>query len=144
MRRARNCFDHLAGEFGVRLHEAAIAAGALQASPDGLLPGRSSAEFFAPLGMNCEEITVGRRVFCRECLDWSMRRSHLAGALGAACLSRILDLGWARREGKSRLIAFTPEGERRFLDFLRRPMPPGSRHPHNPLHFARGFCIRRV
>jgi DNA-binding transcriptional ArsR family regulator len=126
MRRARICYDHLAGELGVRLHEAAIAAGALQASADGLVPSQSSAEFFAPLGISCDEITVGRRVFCRECLDWSMRRSHLAGALGAACLSRILDLGWARREGKSRLIAFTPEGERRFLYFLRRPMPPGN------------------
>lgn len=124
MRKARICYDHLAGELGVRLHEAAIAHGALRASTDGLVPGDGADAFFSPLGIRCEELAEGRRAFCRECLDWSMRRSHLAGALGAACLSRLLALDWARREGKSRVIAFTPDGERRFLEFLRHPAGP--------------------
>lgn len=121
MRKARMCYDHLAGEFGVRLHEAAIAAGALRACADGLVPGEKADAFFSPLGLRCEEIDAGKRAFCRECLDWSMRRSHLAGALGAACLARIFALGWARREAQSRVIAFTPDGERQFLAFLDRP-----------------------
>ncbi|MGL5445792.1 MAG: ArsR/SmtB family transcription factor [Rhabdaerophilum sp.] len=120
LRKARICYDHLAGEFGVQLHEAAIAVGALRAGADGLVPGEKANAFFAPLGIQCEELTRGRRIFCRECLDWSMRRSHLAGALGAACLSRILALGWARREAQSRVIAFTPDGERRFLSLFDR------------------------
>jgi DNA-binding transcriptional ArsR family regulator len=115
LRKARICYDHLAGEFGVKLHEHAIASGALRASANGLEPGANAEPFFAPLGIRCEELAEGPRVFCRECLDWSMRKSHLAGALGAACLTGILALGWARREAQSRVIAFTPEGERRFL-----------------------------
>lgn len=121
MRKARICYDHLAGEFGVKLHEAAIATGALQAGADGLVPGDKADAFFAPLGIRCEDLAHGKRIFCRECLDWSMRRSHLAGALGAACLSRVLALGWARREAQSRVIAFTPDGERRFLHLFDRP-----------------------
>lgn len=120
LRKARVCYDHLAGEFGVKLREAAIAADALRAGFDGLLPGQNANTFFAPLGIRCEELMRGKRIFCRECLDWSMRRSHLAGALGAACLSRIFELGWARRETQSRAVAFTPEGERRFLAFFDR------------------------
>jgi DNA-binding transcriptional ArsR family regulator len=115
LRKARICYDHLAGEFGVMLHESAIAAGALRAGPQGLAPGEAADAFFAPLGIVCTDLGDARRIFCRECLDWSMRRSHFAGALGAACLSRIMALGWARREGRSRVIAFAPEGESRFL-----------------------------
>jgi hypothetical protein len=115
LRKARVCYDHLAGEFGVRLHEAAIAAGALHAGLHGLVAGGNAAGFFAPLGVRCDDLMQERRPFCRACLDWSMRRSHLAGALGAACLARILALGWASREAGSRVIAFTPAGERQFL-----------------------------
>lgn len=121
LRKARICYDHLAGELGVKLHEAAIAVGALRAGAHGLVPGEMADAFFAPLGIQCDELAQGRRVFCRECLDWSMRRSHLAGALGAASLSRILALGWARRVAQSRVIAFTPDGERRFLALFDRP-----------------------
>jgi hypothetical protein len=53
-----------------------------------------------------------RRPLCRPCLDWSQRRHHLAGALGAALLKRCLELGWARRVRGSRVVAFSPAGER--------------------------------
>jgi hypothetical protein len=52
---------------------------------------------------------------CKSCLDWSERRSHLAGTLGKALLSRMFDQGWARRSDDSRAVLFTPEGERKFL-----------------------------
>lgn len=123
LRKARICYDHLAGQFGVKLHEAAIASGALRASAEGLVPGDKADHFFSPLGIRCEALIRERRGFCRECLDWSMRRSHLAGALGAACLSRILALGWAKREAQSRVIHFTQAGERQFLSLFDPPDP---------------------
>ena len=52
---------------------------------------------------------------CRECLDWSERRSHLAGSLGGALLTRFYDLGWAKREGGSRVVTFSKKGEKAFL-----------------------------
>jgi hypothetical protein len=55
---------------------------------------------------------------CRACMDWSERRNHLAGALGAAILERIVDRGWAKRERASRLIVFRAAGERAFNDAL--------------------------
>ncbi|MFO1165924.1 MAG: hypothetical protein U1E55_12295 [Paracoccus sp. (in: a-proteobacteria)] len=55
-----------------------------------------------------------RAPLCRECLDWSERRSHLAGHLGRAMLARLTGLGWARRDPDSRVIRFSPEGERQF------------------------------
>jgi DNA-binding transcriptional ArsR family regulator len=118
LRKARICYDHLAGEFGVKLHETAIAVGALLASPNGLLPGEKANEFFGPLGIRCDDLTQGRRIFCRECLDWSLRRPHLAGALGAACLRRILELGWARRDAESRAVLFSPTGQQKFLSLF--------------------------
>lgn len=118
MRKARVCYDHLAGELGVMLHERAMEHGALRAVPGGLIAGERADAFFSPLGIRCEELEQSRRAFCTECLDWSVRRSHLAGALGAACLTRILELGWARREPQSRAVTFSPEGERRFHAFV--------------------------
>jgi hypothetical protein len=65
-------------------------------------------------GIDLEEAGRSRRALCKECLDWSVRRSHLAGALGAALLARFYALGWARRLPKSRIVSFTPTGLRAF------------------------------
>jgi hypothetical protein len=59
-----------------------------------------------------------RRTFCRACMDWSERRYHLAGSLGAALLARVYEQGWARRDRSSRVVLFTPNGERRFRELL--------------------------
>lgn len=115
LRKARICYDHLAGEFGVRLHEASIARGHLEVRADGLGLTPEGSRFFTAFGIDLDELAGSRRPLCRACLDWSLRRSHLAGALGAACLTRILDQGWARREKQSRIIAFSPAGEQKFL-----------------------------
>lgn len=118
MRKARSCYDHLAGEMGVQLYAALVDRGDLVVAPDGLA--------LTPIGRNrflAEGIDVGAleqkgRPLCRACLDWSERRHHLAGPLGAAILRHILDRGWARRDGKGRAITFAGEGERRFARFL--------------------------
>jgi len=59
-------------------------------------------------------LAAQRSPLCRECLDWSERRSHLAGSLGRALLSRVEDLGWARRVDGTRIVRFTPKGESAF------------------------------
>ena len=68
----------------------------------------------AALGIDLSSLKAQRRPVCRTCLDWSERRSHLAGSLGEALLARFIADGWAKREKDSRAIRFTSEGERRF------------------------------
>ena len=58
---------------------------------------------------------------CKDCLDWSVRRSHLAGALGAAILDRLYELKWAKRRTGSRVVAFTPKGETQFKELFGTP-----------------------
>ena len=114
LRRARVCYDHLAGELGVALKEGLITAGRLEEDGEALRPTRAGAEFLRGIGIELETLGQGRRPLCRACLDWSERRSHLAGALGAALLDRIYDLGWAARAPGERIVRFTAEGLKAF------------------------------
>jgi len=118
MRRARSCYDHLAGAMGVRLHEALIARGDLVATPDGLGLSVAGRNRFLAEGIDTDALERKGRSLCRACLDWSERRHHLAGPLGAAILRHILDRGWATRDRKGRVILFSRDGERRFDLFL--------------------------
>ncbi|MDL2401046.1 ArsR/SmtB family transcription factor [Rhizobium mayense] len=115
LRKARICYDHLAGDYGVRMLDSLIAAGAISAVGDGLnLTERGEAQL-SSIGIDVTGLRSTRRPLCRSCLDWSERRAHLAGSLGKALLSNFFDKGWARRSENSRSILFTSEGERRFL-----------------------------
>jgi DNA-binding transcriptional ArsR family regulator len=115
LRKARICYDHLAGEYGVRLYEALKKRKAFTVEEEGLRLSGAGRKFCAEFGIDLAHLESSRRPLCRDCLDWSVRKSHLAGSLGAAILARIQQLGWARRERESRIIAFTPPGERAFL-----------------------------
>jgi DNA-binding transcriptional ArsR family regulator len=115
LRKARICYDHLAGDFGVRMLDSFVCRGDIESDGENLAitpKGRAEIEAF---GINLSRLSSTRRPLCKSCLDWSERRSHLAGTLGKALLSHMFDLGWARRSEESRAILFTPEGERRFL-----------------------------
>ncbi|HEX4151612.1 MAG TPA: helix-turn-helix transcriptional regulator [Steroidobacteraceae bacterium] len=112
LRRARICYDHLAGEAGVTVYEGLMHRRYLEMSHDGLRPTESGVAWFSRLGVDTEAAARQRRTFCRPCMDWSERRYHLAGALGAALLSRFYDLGWAKRDRSSRVIRLSPKGER--------------------------------
>lgn len=120
LRSARVCYDHLAGEQGVQLLETLLRRRLLRgpASPGGepLALTPAGAAFFRDWGIEVDALARGRRPLCRGCLDWSERRQHLAGALGAALLQRLFTLGWARREGGSRVLRFTPHGLRRLRE----------------------------
>lgn len=115
LRKARICYDHLAGDYGVMLYEA-LKKKKLFALEEGELKlSKAGRKFCGEFGIDLPSLETSRRPLCRDCLDWSVRKSHLAGSLGAALLTRIQDLGWARRDRTSRVIAFTPPGERAFL-----------------------------
>jgi DNA-binding transcriptional ArsR family regulator len=119
MRRARICYDHLAGELGVWAFEELTRHGVLKSGAHALQLGAGGAEWFKRAGIDVLAADSGRRVLCRACLDWSERRHHLAGALGAALLRRVGELGWAKQETRSRIVRFTPRGERSFQQLVR-------------------------
>ena len=115
LRKARVCYDHLAGEFGVLAFEALLARRVFKSDTNGLTLTNVGAAWFAELGIDAAAAAAAkRRAFCRPCLDWGERRHHLGGALGTALLERLFELGWARRAKGSRVISFTPKGEPAF------------------------------
>jgi hypothetical protein len=76
--------------------------------------------FFARSGFDFAALDHGRRPLCRPCLDWSERRSQLSGTLGAAIFDRVLTRGWAVREPGTRVVRFSPDGERRMKAWFSR------------------------
>jgi DNA-binding transcriptional ArsR family regulator len=118
LRKARVCYDHLAGELGVLAYESLLRNEWLKMSPQGLRPSAAGIEWFKGAGIDTDRALRQRRTFCRPCMDWSERRHHLAGSLGAALLSRLCDAGWAKRDKTSRVVRFTADGERRFKDLI--------------------------
>ena len=75
---------------------------------------RAGKKFLGELGIDLEALATQRRRLSHACLDWSVRRHHLAGAVGAALLQRSYEVGWARRVKNARVVAFSPAGERAF------------------------------
>ena len=120
LRRARVCYDHLAGELGVAVYESLLQRRVIQLSARGLKLTEAGIDWFARMGIDTHEVARQRRTFCRACLDWSERRHHLAGALGAALLSRFVHAGWMSRAKNSRVVKFTPIGERKFQALFSR------------------------
>jgi DNA-binding transcriptional ArsR family regulator len=110
LRQARVCYDHLAGELGVAIHERLLARCALAAASDGLVLTAAGHRLLQQLGIDTAALALQRRRFCHACLDWSERRHHLAGAVGAALLARMIELGWIRRGKGSRVVVVTAHG----------------------------------
>lgn len=117
LRYARSCYDHLAGQCGVALWDR-LHAHAHLAERDGATVLTTQGEAWCRrLGVDLAAMRASRRPLCRPCLDWSERRMHLAGALGAAILDRMLALALVRRQPQGRALQVTPKGER-FLESL--------------------------
>jgi DNA-binding transcriptional ArsR family regulator len=110
---ARSCYDHLAGRIGVDLTEALKSARVIRprGERDFELGARGKL-WFGNLGVELGSLKPSRRYFARQCLDWTERRPHLAGALGAALLSRLMALGWFARLPKTRALRITHRGAR--------------------------------
>jgi len=111
LRKARVCYDHLAGELGVLVYESLARRGAFALDADGIGLTTQGHDLMRALSIEPDALPASRRPFCRTCLDWSERRHHLAGQLGTVMLDRFQQLGWARRVPESRVLAFTPDGE---------------------------------
>ena len=129
LRKARICYDHLAGDYGVRMLDSLIEAGSISAVGEGLSLTANGEKHLGSIGIDLSGLRSSRRPLCRSCLDWSERRAHLAGSLGKALLSNFLDKGWARRTENSRSIFFTPEGDRRFLALFPLELSDGAPQP---------------
>jgi hypothetical protein len=107
LRTARTCYDHLAGRLGVALADALTGAGHVTLTHDGGEVTDGGHAFLREFGA---EPAAGKRVFCRPCLDWSERRPHIAGRLGAVLATRCLELGWIARQRDSRAVTITAAG----------------------------------
>ena len=119
LRKARVCYDHLACDLGVLAFESLEQRGYLRRKAGELILTRAGKRFFNDTGIDVESLTAQRRRLSHACLDWSVRRHHLAGAVGAALLNRCYELGWARRARNSRAVDFSPTGERAFRQRFR-------------------------
>ncbi len=116
LRKARVCYDHLAGDLGVELYESLCREGLLKNGSEPPHLTETGKALLGDFGVDLEALGKSRRPLCRSCLDWSVRRSHLAGSLGAALLDRMYALKWAKRVKGTRIVRFTPSGERAFRE----------------------------
>ena len=114
LRKARVCYNHLAGELGVQMMDSFKAREFIAGDDGELRLTDSGSGFLMEFGIEVHTLGKQRRALCKPCLDWSARRTHLAGSLGTALLNRFYNLGWATRREGSRIVVFSPQGEREF------------------------------
>jgi DNA-binding transcriptional ArsR family regulator len=112
LRHARTCYDHLAGQVGVGLLTVLLGRGHLAPGPRDYRVTASGQALFAELGIDLAAVEAQRRSFARPCLDWSERRPHLAGALGAALTDRFFEKGYIARKADTRAVTITAAGRR--------------------------------
>lgn len=112
LRSGRTCYDHLAGQLGVAVTDALIAERILRPRGGTFAITRSGEDRLSALGVDVAGARKRRRGYALACLDWSERRPHLAGALGAALCDRLLSLGWISRRTGGRGVVVTNEGTR--------------------------------
>ncbi|MDB5661164.1 MAG: helix-turn-helix domain protein [Cypionkella sp.] len=111
LRQARTCYDHLAGALGVGIADALRANGLVEIAGDAASLTETGHVQMQALGILAPDgNSRSNRPVCRPCLDWSERRPHLAGVLGAAICTHALEKGWVRRRLGTRALEITPAG----------------------------------
>ena len=118
LRAGRTCYDHLAGRLGVGIADALSRRGYIAFGADGGGVTPKGDKFFARFGLDLKAAAGGKRCFCRPCIDWSERRPHIAGAVGASIAERCFDLGWIERVRDTRAVAVTKPGAEGFKTLL--------------------------
>jgi len=113
---ARVCYDDLAGYLGVAVGEALKTRGFMILEAEGAQVTRRGMSFLSELGIKFDMLSKSRRAFCRPCLDWSERRYHVAGRLGAIFLNFCLERQWVERRADSRALQITSFGARQFKE----------------------------
>jgi hypothetical protein len=121
LRRARTCYDHLAGKLGVALADALVVGSYAELTNEAGLVTDTGIDFLVRMGVDLNASLAprtkkSRRILCRPCLDWSERRWHLAGAVGAAICAHSFADGWIRRMDGTRAVMITPKGLRVFRE----------------------------
>lgn len=107
---ARCCYDHLAGHLGVQLYESLVRMGVIAVSSDGATLAPAGSSRFERLGIDVPGLAHAKRILVRPCLDWTQRKHHLGGALGAALLSHMISEGWPTRRVNRRVLRLTKTG----------------------------------
>ncbi len=115
---ARMCYEHLAGRLSVDLTDSFVARGYVVLDDEVAEVTRAGARFLTEFGIELPTPRSPRRHSCRLCLDWTERRPHFAGAVGAAITKRCFDLGWLERMSRSQAVVVTPLGRRGFLEIF--------------------------
>ena len=110
LRNGRTCYDHLAGRLGVAVTDRLVERGLLALQPGAFALTRCGREWFAALDIDVAAVASRRRSFARACLDWTERRPHLAGALGAALADTFVARQWLSRRPGSRAVVLTAAG----------------------------------
>lgn len=126
LRLARTCYDHMAGRLALAVADSLVRDGRIILSDGAGIVTVEGRRFFKDFGIDIEALR-SRRSLCRTCLDWSERRPHIAGQLGAALLDAVLRQGWVVRSPESRALSLTRAGESGFATTFR--LPAGWRSP---------------
>jgi len=128
LRFARTCYDHLAGRLGVAIADTLVARRHVRLNEEGGTLTRSGARFLAQLGARLDEGN-SRRMFCRPCLDWSERRYHVAGLVGAEICRCCRERGWLVRQRGTRALRLTPAGRRALRETFGIALDPEQQAP---------------
>ena len=115
----RTCYDHLAGKIGVSITEKLVADKLIELKDKTYVITEKGIDFFEALNISIDQLQKQRRSFARPCLDWSERKYHLAGALGAAFLNKMVELDWLRREQDTRVMIPTAKGSNEIYKMLK-------------------------
>jgi DNA-binding transcriptional ArsR family regulator len=115
---ARTCYDHLAGEVAVRLHAHLVDTGRLSVVDDHPVVTPSGQATLAGLGIDCGALMRGSRPLIRHCLDWTERRHHIAGAVGAALLAAMVERSWVKPGVQPRVLRITSAGRHGLAEHL--------------------------
>ena len=114
----RTCYDHLAGKVGVAITDKLLAKKIIEATNTDFVVSKRGIKWFDDLEISVSELHQRKRALARKCLDWSERRPHLAGSVGAALADKFFDLKWLQRMRNTRTVAVTPLGQKKIYELL--------------------------
>ena len=114
----RTCYDHLAGKVGVGITDKLLSKKIIEVNRQDFAISKSGVKWFDRLDISIPELSESKRALARQCLDWSEKRPHISGAVGAALADRLFDLKWLQRVKNSRIVSVTPLGQKKIYDLL--------------------------
>jgi DNA-binding transcriptional ArsR family regulator len=115
----RTCYDHLAGKIGVALTDSLLEQKIIVQQDNTFEISKEGARWFSDFGIDLPEAQKQKRIFLKPCLDWSERRNHIAGSIGALLLNKMISEDWLRRNKNSRAVTITGKGEKELLKFFK-------------------------